>query len=78
MVLQITPAAVAQLGIWIAMAIAGRFLCAWISDAWGRRAAGVFSCLTAAISMCFPGISTTLRWRGVDVLRHAIAAKFLR
>jgi putative MFS transporter len=34
MVLQITPAEASKLGIWIAVAaIAGRFLCSWISDA---------------------------------------------
>ena len=41
MVLQITPTEASKLGIWIAVAaIAGRFLCSWISDAWGgaRRA----------------------------------------
>jgi putative MFS transporter len=36
-------------------AIAGRFLCSWISDAWGRRPAGVFSCLTAAVCMSLAG-----------------------
>ena len=41
MVLQITPAEASKLGIWIAVAaIAGRFLCSWTSDAWGRRPAG--------------------------------------
>jgi MFS transporter, putative metabolite:H+ symporter len=56
MVLNITPAEASALGIWIALAaIAGRFLCSWISDAWGRRAAGVFSCLTAAAFTAFAG-----------------------
>src|SRR6516164_6367890 len=56
MVLQITPAEASKLGIWIAVAaIAGRFLCSWISDAWGRRPAGVFSCLTAALFMSLAG-----------------------
>jgi MFS transporter, putative metabolite:H+ symporter len=56
MVLQITPAEASKLGIWIAVvAIAGRFLCSWISDAWGRRPAGVFSCLTAAVCMSLAG-----------------------
>ena len=56
MVLKITPAHASQLGIWIALAaIAGRFLCSWISDAWGRRAGGVFSCLTAALCMALAG-----------------------
>jgi putative MFS transporter len=56
MVLRVTPAGASQLGIWIALAaIAGRFLCSWISDAWGRRASGVFSCLTAALCMALAG-----------------------
>jgi MFS transporter, putative metabolite:H+ symporter len=56
MVLKITPADASKLGIWIALtAIAGRFLCSWISDAWGRRAGGVFSCLTAAVCMSLAG-----------------------
>jgi MFS transporter, putative metabolite:H+ symporter len=56
MVLQITPAEASKLGIWIAVAaIAGRFLCSWISDAWGRRPAGVFSCMTAALCMSLAG-----------------------
>src|SRR5205823_2903524 len=56
MVLQITPAEASKLGIWIAVAaIAGRFLCSWISDAWGRRPAGVFSCMTAAVCMSLAG-----------------------
>jgi len=56
MVLKVSPAEASKLGIWIAlMAIAGRFLCSWISDAWGRRPAGVFSCLTAAVCMSLAG-----------------------
>src|SRR6516164_4853325 len=56
MVLKISPAHASQLGIWIALAaIAGRFLCSWISDAWGRRAGGVFSCMTAAVCMALAG-----------------------
>jgi hypothetical protein len=44
MVLKITAPEASKLGIWVALlAIAGRFLCSWISDAWGRRPAGVFS-----------------------------------
>ena len=56
MVLKVSPAEASKLGIWIAlMAIARRFLCSWISDAWGRRPAGVFSCLTAAVCMSLAG-----------------------
>jgi MFS transporter, putative metabolite:H+ symporter len=56
MVLKITPREASALGIWIALsAIAGRFLCSWLSDAWGRRASGVFSCLTAAACTALAG-----------------------
>jgi MFS transporter, putative metabolite:H+ symporter len=68
MVLQITPAEASKLGIWIAvMAIAGRFLCSWISDAWGRRPAGVFSCLTAALFMSLAGYMHSVFIGGVSV-----------
>jgi putative MFS transporter len=56
MVLKVTPTEASKLGIWIAlMAIAGRFLCSWLSDAWGRRGSGIFSCLTAAVCMFLAG-----------------------
>ncbi len=56
MVLKITPAEASKLVIWVSLsAIAGRFLCSWISDAWGRRASGVFSCLLAALFMSLAG-----------------------
>ena len=68
MVLKITPAEASALGIWIAlMAIAGRFLCSWISDAWGRRAAGVFSCLTAAVFMSLAGYMHSVFIAGVSM-----------
>jgi putative MFS transporter len=56
MVLKVTPPQASQLVIWISLAaIAGRFFCSWISDAWGRRASGIFSCLTAAFFMFMAG-----------------------
>lgn len=56
MVLQVTPAQASELSIWVAIsAIAGRFFCSWISDAWGRRWSGIFSCLTAALFMSLAG-----------------------
>jgi putative MFS transporter len=56
MVLKITPPEASKLVIWISVAaIIGRFFCSWISDAWGRRAAGVFSCMTAAVFMFLAG-----------------------
>ena len=42
--------------IWVSLsAIAGRFFCSWISDAMGRRASGVLSCLFAAVFMSLAG-----------------------
>src|SRR6516162_10883500 len=56
MVLNISAPEASKLVIWISLsAIAGRFFCSWISDAWGRRASGVFSCLTAALFMSLAG-----------------------
>ena len=56
MVLKITPPEASKLVIWISLsAIAGRFLCSWLSDAWGRRASGIFACLVAALFMSLAG-----------------------
>jgi putative MFS transporter len=56
MVLKITPPEASKLVIWVSLvAIAGRFFCSWISDAWGRRASGIFSCLIAALFMSLAG-----------------------
>ena len=68
MVLKITPREASALGIWIAlMAIAGRFLCSYLSDAWGRRASGVFSCLTAAVCTALAGYLHSAFLGGVSV-----------
>jgi putative MFS transporter len=56
MVLKITPPEASKLVIWISIsAIAGRFFCSWISDAWGRRGSGIFSCLVSALFMSLAG-----------------------
>ena len=56
MVLQITPAQASGLVIWVSLAaVAGRFCCSWMSDAMGRRASGVVSCLIAAGFMSAAG-----------------------
>jgi putative MFS transporter len=68
MVLKITPVEASRLGIWISlMAIAGRFLCSYLSDAWGRRASGVFSCLTAAACTVLAGYLHSAVLGGVSV-----------
>jgi putative MFS transporter len=76
MVLKITPREASMLGIWIAlMAIAGRFLCSWLSDAWGRRASGVFSCLTAALCMSLAGYLHSAFIGGVSVFYIMLLAQ---
>jgi len=56
MVLKVSPPEASKLVIWYSLsAIAGRFFCSWISDAMGRRAAGIFSCLVAAGFMSLAG-----------------------
>ena len=68
MILKVSPIEASKLGIWIAIAaIAGRFLCSWISDAWGRRASGIFSCLTAALCMFMAGYLHSLFIGGLSV-----------
>jgi len=50
-VLKITPADASFLVIWFGVAgIAGRFFCAWLSDALGRRPSVALVCVMAAIS----------------------------
>jgi len=56
MVLKVTPPEASKLVIWVSVvAILGRFFASWISDAWGRRASGIFTCLTAALFMSLAG-----------------------
>src|SRR5262249_47407484 len=51
-----SPADASYLVIWFGVAgIAGRFFCAWLSDAMGRRPSVVFACLLAALSMSLAG-----------------------
>ena len=68
MVLNITAPEASKLVIWISLsAIAGRFFCSWISDAWGRRASGIFSCLTAALFMSLAGYLHNMFLGGVSL-----------
>jgi putative MFS transporter len=56
MVLKITPPEASKLVIWVSVsAIAGRFFCSYISDAWGRRASGIVTCLVSAFFMFAAG-----------------------
>jgi MFS transporter, putative metabolite:H+ symporter len=56
MVLRITPPEASKLVIWVSVAsVVGRFFCSWISDAMGRRASGVVSCVAAAVLMSLAG-----------------------
>jgi putative MFS transporter len=68
MVLQITAPVASGLVVWLSIsAIAGRFFCSWISDAWGRRTGGVFSCLTAALTMALAGYLHNVFIAGVSL-----------
>jgi MFS transporter, putative metabolite:H+ symporter len=68
MVLQVTPAEASQLAIWVSIsAVAGRFFCSWISDAMGRRASGVLSCVIAAVFMSLAGYLNSVFVGGVSM-----------
>ena len=68
LVLRITPAEASWLVIWVGVSsIAGRFFCAWISDALGRRPAVVLSCVMAAITMSAAGYFNELHLGGYSV-----------
>jgi putative MFS transporter len=56
LVLKVTPAEASFLAIWLALiGIPGRAFGAWISDALGRRAAGILASLLAAFVMSLAG-----------------------
>jgi MFS transporter, putative metabolite:H+ symporter len=68
MVLKITPPEASKLVIWISvMAILGRFFASWISDAWGRRASGIFTCLVSALFMSLAGYLHSVFIGGVSL-----------
>jgi putative MFS transporter len=68
MVLKISAPEASKLIIWISLAaIAGRFFCSWISDAWGRRGSGLFSCLAAGVLMFLAGYLHSYFIGGVSV-----------
>ncbi|MBV9827841.1 MAG: MFS transporter [Alphaproteobacteria bacterium] len=76
MVLKITPAQASELVIWVSLsAIAGRFFCSWISDAWGRRASGIFSCLVGGLFMSLAGYLHDYLIGGVSVFFLMIVAQ---
>lgn len=56
MVLGISAPEASKLAIWVSIAsVAGRFFCSWISDAMGRRASGMLTCLLSALLMSAAG-----------------------
>ena len=68
MVLGITAGEASKLAIFVAIsAIAGRFFCSWISDAWGRRASGVLSCVVSAVLTFLAGYWHSAVLGGVSV-----------
>ena len=76
MVLGITPPEASKLVVWVSLSsIAGRFFCSWISDAWGRRASGIFACLIAAFFMFMAGYLHNLFIGGFSVFFLMILAQ---
>ena len=68
MVLGVTPAHASKLVIWVSVAaVAGRFLCSWISDSMGRRASGLLSCLLAGLFMSLAGYLNSVFIGGVSM-----------
>ena len=68
MVLGVTPAQASKLVIWVSLvAVAGRFLCSWISDAMGRRASGLLSCCMAGLFMSLAGYLNSVFIGGVSM-----------
>jgi MFS transporter, putative metabolite:H+ symporter len=56
LVLKISPAEASFLVIWMGLSgIAGRFFCAWLSDAMGRRGSIAFVCVLAAVGTSLTG-----------------------
>jgi len=68
LVLKITPTEASFLVIWFGlMGIFGRLICAWLSDAAGRRPAMVFGCTMAAASVSAAGYFSDVYIGGVSV-----------
>ena len=68
MVLRISPEKASALVIWVSLAaVAGRFFCSWISDAMGRRASGMWTCLVAAMFMSMAGYLNSVFIGGVSM-----------
>ena len=56
LVLKIKPAEAAYLMIWVSLVgFAGRLVCAYLSDALGRRPSGILICLGGALTMALTG-----------------------
>jgi putative MFS transporter len=61
LVLKVTPAEASFLVIWLGVAgIAGRFFCAWMSDAMGRRPSIALSCVVAAVAAALAGLLSSV------------------
>jgi putative MFS transporter len=75
LVLQISPADASFLVIWFGLAgIAGRFFCAWLSDAIGRRPSIAFVCLMAALATSLAGYLSGVHIGAVSVFYLMVLA----
>jgi putative MFS transporter len=68
LLLKISPAEASFLVIWFGVAgIAGRFFCAWLSDAMGRRPSIALACLMAALATSLSGYLSDVHIGAVSV-----------
>jgi putative MFS transporter len=75
LILKISPADASFLVIWFGLAgIAGRFFCAWLSDAMGRRYSVVLACLMAALATSLAGYLSEVQLGAVSVFYAMILA----
>jgi MFS transporter, putative metabolite:H+ symporter len=76
LVLKISPREASYLVIWVGViSILGRFFCAWMSDAFGRRPAVVISCVIATATMSLAGYLNNVFIGGVSMFYVMILAQ---
>jgi putative MFS transporter len=77
LVLRISPAEASYLVIWVGVAgIAGRFFCAWLSDAMGRRPSVVLVGLIAALLTSLAGYLSDVHIGAVSVFYIMVLASY--
>ena len=77
LVLKVTPAEASFLAIWVGVAgIVGRFFCAWMSDAMGRRPSIVLACLIGTLGTSLAGYLSGVYVVGVSMFLLMIFVQY--